>query len=61
MDEKPGVLFVSYDGMLEPLGVPGAGDINSIAFSVWALWALALGVALLWKHKPAVISAPLAA
>jgi hypothetical protein len=48
-------------GMLEPFGVPGAGDINSIAFSVWALWALALGAALLWKGKPAVISAPLAA
>lgn len=48
-------------GMLEPFGVPGAGDIDSIAFSVWALWALALGAALLWKGKSAVISAPLAA
>ena len=37
-------------GMLEPFGVAGAGDINSMAFSLWALWAIALGVALLWKR-----------
>ncbi|RYE88349.1 MAG: DUF4386 domain-containing protein [Hyphomicrobiales bacterium] len=48
-------------GMLEPFGVAGAGDINSIAFSAWALWALALGVVLLWRGKDTVMPAPLAA
>ena len=37
-------------GMLEPVGVAGAADVNSIAFSLWALWAIALGVALLWRR-----------
>jgi len=42
-------------GMLEPFGVPMTGDINSIGFSVWALWALLLGVVLLRapRHGPA--------
>lgn len=40
-------------GMLEPFGMPWAGDINAIAFSLWALWALALGVALLLDGRRA--------
>lgn len=49
-------------GMAEPFGVPMVGDINSIAFSLWALWALAFGVALIWKGKPAAMTAqPVAA
>jgi hypothetical protein len=38
-----GVVF----GMAEPFGVPGAAMVNSIAFSLWALWALVLGVMVL--------------
>lgn len=34
-------------GMLEPFGVPMTGMINSISYSLWALWTLALGVVLL--------------
>jgi hypothetical protein len=36
-------------GMLEPFGVAGAGAINAIAYSAWALWTLALGAMILWK------------
>lgn len=43
-------------GMLEPFGVPGAADINSIAFSAWALWAIVLGVVLLWKGSGSVVT-----
>jgi len=39
--------FAVIAGMLEPFGVPFAADINAIGFSLWALWALVLGVALL--------------
>lgn len=38
-------------GMLEPFGVAWAGTINAIAYSAWALWALALGVMVLWRKK----------
>ena len=34
-------------GMLEPFGVPYTADINAIGFSLWALWALVLGVMML--------------
>jgi hypothetical protein len=34
-------------GMLEPYGVPMTGLINSISYSLWALWTLALGVVVL--------------
>lgn len=44
-------------GMLEPFGVAASADINSIAFSVWALWAIVLGVALLWKGGTTVVPA----
>ena len=43
-------------GMAEPFGLPAAGAINAIAYSVWAIWLLALGVMLVWKQpadKPA--------
>jgi len=44
-------------GMLEPFGVPGSADINSIAFSLWALWAIVLGVALLWRRGKSIAPA----
>lgn len=40
-------------GMLEPFGVAIAADINVIAFSLWALWALALGVMMLVRNASA--------
>ncbi len=45
-------------GMLEPFGVPGAAAINAIGFSLWALWALLLGVALLLRRTAAVAATP---
>lgn len=34
-------------GMLEPFGVPLTGMINSISYSLWALWTLTVGVIVL--------------
>jgi hypothetical protein len=34
-------------GMLEPAGVPVVGAINAIAYSLWAIWLVILGVRLL--------------
>lgn len=48
-------------GMLEPFGVAGAATINAIGFSLWALWALLLGVALLMRPQTAPAAAPQAA
>lgn len=45
-------------GMLEPFGVPGAATINAIGFSLWALWALALGIALLMRRNSAIPATP---
>jgi len=52
--------FTVMAGMLEPFGVPYTADINAIGFSLWALWALVLGVALLREVRigtPAPLSA----
>lgn len=38
-----GVLF----GMAEPFGAPLAGTINSISYTLWAVWTLVLGVVVL--------------
>lgn len=43
--------FAVMAGMLEPFGVPFAADINAIGFSLWALWALILGVMLLLEGR----------
>lgn len=42
-------------GMLEPFGVPYAADINAIGFSLWALWALLLGVMMLIRPRETVL------
>jgi hypothetical protein len=34
-------------GMLEPFGLPVAGTINAISFSLWTIWVLIFGVAIL--------------
>lgn len=41
-------------GMLEPMGVPMAADINAISFSLWALWTIAFGILVLWRGKKAL-------
>lgn len=46
-------------GMLEPFGVPMTADINAIGFSLWALWALVLGAALLLEGRR--VASPLTA
>ncbi len=51
-----GVLF----GMLEPFGVGLAGPVVAIAFSVWALWTLVLGVLML-RPARGVAAVPAAA
>jgi hypothetical protein len=48
-------------GMAEPFGVPMAGMINAIGFSVWSLWALALGVLTLWRGSPMMARGAVAA
>jgi hypothetical protein len=48
-------------GMLEPFGVPYSGLINTIAFSIWPLWALALGVLIIWKNASAPMARAVAA
>lgn len=46
-----GVAAAVIVGMLEPFGVPYAGLVNTIGFSFWPLWALALGVLMLWRGE----------
>jgi hypothetical protein len=36
-------------GTLEPLGVPFVGLVNALAYSLWAIWVIALGIRLLAK------------
>lgn len=36
-------------GMLEPFGVAMAATVNALAFTAWSLWALVLGVLVLWR------------
>lgn len=48
-------------GMLEPFGIPFAADINSIGFSLWAVWALTLGVMLLLEGRSVRAARPHAA
>jgi hypothetical protein len=36
-------------GTLEPAGVPFVGLINAIAYSLWAIWIVILGIRLLAK------------
>ena len=38
-------------GMLEPYGVPMAATLNAIAYSLWALWTLILGIMLMIEDR----------
>jgi len=40
-------------GMLEPFGVPMTGLINSISYTLWALWTLILGIVVLRGERAA--------
>ncbi|MHA6690936.1 hypothetical protein [Devosia sp. A449] len=40
-------------GMLEPFGVPMTGMINSISYTLWAVWTLVLGVVVLRGERQA--------
>lgn len=48
-------------GMLEPFGVPMTGMINSISYTLWALWTLVLGVVLLRGERRTVTAVAQAA
>src|SRR5688572_3852030 len=36
-----------FAGLLEPVGVPGAGIINALSYILWSVWLMGAGVALL--------------
>ena len=38
-------------GMVEPFGVPMSGAINSISYTLWAVWSLVLGVVVLREGR----------
>lgn len=42
-------------GMIEPVGVDAAGDVNAIAYIVWSVWLIATGIAVL-RGDPATES-----
>jgi hypothetical protein len=44
-------------GMVEPFGVPMAGTINGLAFTLWALWTLVFGVVVL-RGRDRIVTAP---
>ena len=48
-------------GMLEPFGVPLASMINALSFTGWSVWALVLGVLILWRGRTMGAAQPLAA
>ncbi|WP_375451039.1 DUF4386 domain-containing protein [uncultured Devosia sp.] len=39
-------------GMAEPFGLAAAGAINAIAYTLWALWLIVLGVVILRGERP---------
>jgi hypothetical protein len=43
--------------MLEPFGVPLTGLINSISYTLWALWTLILGIVVLRSARSATTNA----
>jgi phage shock protein PspC (stress-responsive transcriptional regulator) len=47
-------------GMGEPFGVPQAGTINAISYTLWAVWTLVLGVVVL-RGERRVLAVPQAA
>lgn len=48
-----GVLFSLgiLAGLLEVFGVPGVGMVNALAYMLWSLWLIALGVTLVVHHS----------
>lgn len=48
-------------GMAEPFGVPMAGAINAISYTLWAVWTLILGIVVLRGERREALPAPRAA
>lgn len=48
-------------GMAEPFGVPMAGAINAISYTLWAVWTLVLGIVVLRGERREALPAPRAA
>ncbi len=48
-------------GMAEPFGVPMAGAINAISYTLWAVWTLALGIVVLRGERREAAAIPQAA
>lgn len=48
-------------GMVEPFGVPMAGTINSISYTLWAVWTLVLGIVVLRGEPRQALPVPQAA
>ena len=38
-------------GMAEPFGLTAAGAINAIAYTLWALWLVVMGIVLLRRRS----------
>ena len=47
--------------MAEPFGVPMAGAINAISYTLWAVWTLALGIVVLRGERREAAAIPQAA
>jgi len=45
-------------GMAEPFGVPAVGVINSISYTLWAVWTLVLGIVLLRGERREPVAMP---
>jgi hypothetical protein len=46
-------------GMAEPFGVPFAGTVNTLSFTLWALWMLVFGIAVLRSDRaPTAVAIP---
>lgn len=45
-------------GMVEPFGVPMAGAINAISYTLWAVWTLLLGIVLLRGERRVSLGVP---
>lgn len=48
-------------GMAEPFGVPMAGAINAVSYTLWAVWTLALGIVVLRGERREAAAIPQAA
>ena len=46
-------------GLLEPVGVPGAGIVNALSYILWSVWLMGTGIALLrFRSDPHALMTP---